>query len=180
MAARSIATYWKRGYFCCCLRPCRRDHIRREKKGISALADQACSLYKNGILRGISVGFNPLDWTPNGSRGGRKFTEWALYEISCVSIPCNEDALVVERTARSRLKYQAAPPITLGELAMRAGIAGDMAAFCALKRLELEQNNAGAFAAIDSPLLASQARAARPASTHIERLAILRDLERGG
>ncbi|MFZ0496416.1 MAG: hypothetical protein WBE80_06115 [Methylocella sp.] len=63
---------------------------------------------------------------------------------------------------------------------MRAGIAGDMAAFCALKRLELEQNNAGAFAAIDSPLLASQARAARPASTHIERLAILRDLERGG
>lgn len=70
-------------------------------KGISAVADEFCGLAKSGILRSVSIGFNPLESKPiNG--GGWRFTRWELLEISLVSIPANPDALVVERSFRGK------------------------------------------------------------------------------
>jgi hypothetical protein len=52
--------------------------------------------YKNGLMKGVSVGFTGK-WTPKDSSdiwgGGRAFTEQTLIEISAAPVPCNPDAL---------------------------------------------------------------------------------------
>jgi HK97 family phage prohead protease len=70
--------------------------------GISALADQVCSLVKAGVVKGISIGFEtreaePID--PKDRRAGLRIKSSELMEISFVSIPADTGAVVVERTA---------------------------------------------------------------------------------
>lgn len=70
--------------------------------GISALADQCCSLVKAGVVKAVSIGFQPLQSVPidrNDPRAGRHITSAELLEISFVSIPADTGALVVERAA---------------------------------------------------------------------------------
>jgi HK97 family phage prohead protease len=45
---------------------------------------------KADLVRGISIGFAPLEWKglPNG---GQRFTRWAWHELSVVTLPCNVD-----------------------------------------------------------------------------------------
>jgi HK97 family phage prohead protease len=69
--------------------------------GASPIADHWAALAKSGVVRAVSVGFRPIEWEPLG-RGGRRYTSWELMEISLVSVPANADALVVERSYRSR------------------------------------------------------------------------------
>ncbi len=46
-------------------------------KGVSALADERCALYKAGVLKAVSVGFQPIEWEPIKG-GGMRYTKWAL------------------------------------------------------------------------------------------------------
>lgn len=69
--------------------------------GISAKADEVCGLMKSGVVRAVSVGFNPIDGEPlNASkpRGGQRFSDWELLELSAVSVPSDPDALVTARS----------------------------------------------------------------------------------
>jgi HK97 family phage prohead protease len=146
-------------------------------KGLSAIADMACALYKSRVLRAISIGFNPLDWEPRGSKGGLKYTSWELLEISCVSVPCNENALTIERQAtRPSTKYQIWTPPAALSLRQLAARTADPAEFAFYKRLELEQDACRAAAAIDSPYLA---KLNRPKSTRAARLAVVEALKYG-
>jgi HK97 family phage prohead protease len=58
-------------------------------------ADSVFKLYQGGFLRATSVGFRPIEATPNPARGGIDFTKQELLEFSCVPIPANPDALAV-------------------------------------------------------------------------------------
>ncbi len=59
--------------------------------GASAVADEICSLVKSGVIKGVSVGFDPIDVEPidpkMGSRGGLHITTSELLEISFCAIP---------------------------------------------------------------------------------------------
>lgn len=65
-------------------------------KGISAKADEYCGLYKHGVMKSVSVGFNPIEYEPNKG-GGYDFKQWELLELSCVSVPCDAGAVVTAR-----------------------------------------------------------------------------------
>lgn len=70
-------------------------------KGVSAKADEICGLYKSGMLRAVSVGFDPIEWKPIEG-GGTRYTKWVLMEISCVAVPANPNAVTLERSGATR------------------------------------------------------------------------------
>jgi HK97 family phage prohead protease len=55
-------------------------------------ADRVRNAFEQGVLNGASVGFQPLTYEPNGSRGWR-YTEWELLEWSLVPVPANAHAV---------------------------------------------------------------------------------------
>ena len=69
--------------------------------GISATADEVCGLLKDGIINGISLGFEVLEKEPIDSRDPRKGVrakKWIAYEISLVSVPMDAAASVTARS----------------------------------------------------------------------------------
>jgi len=76
--------------------------VRFAAVGISPDADKVRGLVKGGIVRSVSVGFDPLDAEPLDPKkpyGGQRFTRWELLECSFVSVPADPGAVV---TARAR------------------------------------------------------------------------------
>lgn len=63
-------------------------------------SDEVYKLIKNGILNAASIGFIPKEYVwLEDSRWGRKFTSVEMIEFSFVSVPCNPNALITERSA---------------------------------------------------------------------------------
>lgn len=55
--------------------------------------DRAWAMVKAGLVRGLSIGFDPIESTDiEGSRFGRRFVKWEMLELSCVTIPANAQA----------------------------------------------------------------------------------------
>jgi HK97 family phage prohead protease len=73
--------------------------------GTSERSDEYLRLLKTGVVAAVSVGFLPLDWERIDT--GYKYIRWELLELSCVSVPANANALVVERAFRD----QRSPPV---------------------------------------------------------------------
>ena len=77
--------------------------------GINAQADAVCAMVAAGILRSVSVGFQPLEWLASqdpARRGGVNFTSQELLEVSVCPIPANPAALIQSKsfgTAGARL-----------------------------------------------------------------------------
>ena len=67
------------------------------------LVDRAWHLLKYGLRKTVSIGFQPLEWEPLPD-GGQRFTRWSWYELSAVSVPANQDAVIesIKRAPNSR------------------------------------------------------------------------------
>jgi HK97 family phage prohead protease len=74
--------------------------IRFADVGVSQRADEVRALVKSGVIKGISIGFDPKESTPLDParpRGGQRFTKVELLECSFVSVPSDTGASVTER-----------------------------------------------------------------------------------
>jgi len=56
--------------------------------------DEAWESIKIGLVRGLSIGFSPIDYEPIKDSRGYRFTKWAWHELSAVTIPANMDASI--------------------------------------------------------------------------------------
>jgi HK97 family phage prohead protease len=68
----------------------------------SPLAQQRWLLYSRGKMRGVSIGFRPLEWTNEKlveGQTGRAYLKWELLEFSLVSIPSLPSALTINEDA---------------------------------------------------------------------------------
>jgi HK97 family phage prohead protease len=81
--------------------------------GVSPVADKVRGLVKSGIIRSVSVGFEPLDAEPIDPAKplrGLRITKWELLECSFVSIPADPGAVVTARAvADTELEEATAP-----------------------------------------------------------------------
>jgi HK97 family phage major capsid protein/HK97 family phage prohead protease len=71
--------------------------IRAEiAKGVLPFIDNAWALIKAGLVRGLSIGFRPLEDGIEQIPGsfGLKFTSWEWLELSAVTIPAHQDATI--------------------------------------------------------------------------------------
>lgn len=76
-------------------------------EGVSEKADEICRLVKGGIVKAVSVGFDPVEMEPMDParpRGPQRYVRSKLLELSFVAIPCNRDAMVVERKMTTKAK----------------------------------------------------------------------------
>lgn len=69
-----------------------RVRIQVASAGIAEFIDEAWALIKNGLVRGLSVGFDPIEEVFDKSFGGYRFPKWKWLELSTVTIPANESA----------------------------------------------------------------------------------------
>lgn len=75
--------------------------------------DKAWARLKKGLVRGLSIGFKPLEREPVNPKypyGGQRFKSWEWLELSAVVIPANQDAsiLSIKSLARAALGQKAA------------------------------------------------------------------------
>ena len=69
--------------------------------GSTNLAKMAKSLIDEGILKAVSVGFQPLDYEPMDEKdpyGAWHIKSAELYEVSVVSVPAHQNALRLSKT----------------------------------------------------------------------------------
>jgi HK97 family phage prohead protease len=77
--------------------------IRFAPWGTSEVADETRRLVKAGVLRGVSIGFMPIEFElidQNDYYSGYLFKEIELMEISICSVPANRESMVVGKSVR--------------------------------------------------------------------------------
>jgi HK97 family phage prohead protease len=138
--------------------------IKFPPKGISQLADEWCGLAKSGVINAVSVGFTPIESEPRKS-GGWLYKIWEVLEISLVSIPCNPNALILQRSHKSAsncIRKACGRVLRSGHVPRSAAalvpISESPAAFVARKRLELERSSQTSYAALDAAPLSREER----------------------
>lgn len=67
--------------------------------------DEAMDSIEADLVRGISVGFQPLEWKGLPS-GGARFLRWSWHELSVVTLACNTDCSIQAIKAADDLALQ--------------------------------------------------------------------------
>lgn len=63
-------------------------------KGLLPEIDRAWALIKGGLVRGLSIGFKPIESADIKGTWGQRFIKWDWLELSAVTIPANADASI--------------------------------------------------------------------------------------
>lgn len=66
----------------------------RIAKGVTGRIDRAWSLIKSGLVRGLSIGFSPTEYSYMEESGGYRFLAWEWLELSAVTIPANAECSI--------------------------------------------------------------------------------------
>jgi HK97 family phage prohead protease len=64
-----------------------------ESAGLKDRLQEAWDSIKTGLVRAVSVGFRPIEYSFMDT-GGIRFSETEVFELSAVTIPANSDALI--------------------------------------------------------------------------------------
>ena len=67
----------------------------KEAGSLKDQVDHAWNAIKEGLVRGLSIGFRPFDYDIR-SGGGIHYTATEIFEVSAVTIPCNAQATITE------------------------------------------------------------------------------------
>lgn len=69
--------------------------------------DRAWSMVKAKLVRGLSIGFNPLEWSDIKGTYGLRYTKWEWLELSAVTIAANADATITGIKSADQLARRA-------------------------------------------------------------------------
>ena len=70
--------------------------LKLAKPGTSDFIDTVRSLVEQGIIKAVSVGFQPIEATPRKG-GGYDYIKSTLHEVSLVAVPANQNALAIAK-----------------------------------------------------------------------------------
>ena len=71
-----------------------RCRIKLAAAGISEDIDKAWVLIKAGLVRGLSIGFSPIEYAQIAGTYGYHYTKWDWLELSAVTVPANSDCSI--------------------------------------------------------------------------------------
>jgi HK97 family phage major capsid protein/HK97 family phage prohead protease len=71
-------------------------------EGVAAFIDEAWALIKNGLVRGLSIGFRSLEDEFDKQLNGYRFLRTELLELSAVTIPANAEASILSVKSADR------------------------------------------------------------------------------
>lgn len=78
-----------------------------EEGDLKKRIDNAWQTIKAGLVRGLSIGFAPVETSRIEGSWGLKFLKWDWFELSAVTIPCNADARITSVKSASRKQLAA-------------------------------------------------------------------------
>jgi|GEM_PF-107580 len=85
--------------------------------------DRAWAMVKAGLVRGLSIGFSPIESAQIEGSWGRRYLKWEWLELSTVTIPANQEATI--QTVKSiDARLRAAPGHSQPVVTSRPGVAG--------------------------------------------------------
>jgi HK97 family phage major capsid protein/HK97 family phage prohead protease len=104
--------------------------IQMAGPGIAQFIDEAWALIKNGLIRGLSIGFRSLEESFDKELQGYKYLRTEIMELSAVTIPANAEATItsvksfaVSEQAASGNKRR--DPVRLDTLKTLPGVSGN-------------------------------------------------------
>lgn len=68
--------------------------VAKSDGALKQFLDSAWENIKLGLVRGLSIGFVPIESADIEGSWGRRFTKWEWYELSAVTIPANAEATI--------------------------------------------------------------------------------------
>jgi HK97 family phage major capsid protein/HK97 family phage prohead protease len=84
--------------------------------------DEAWQSIKSGLVRGLSIGFRPIEYNYMDDSGGIRFLKWVWLELSAVTIPANADASITAIKSADIAQRAASGQMRRGVAFNRAGV----------------------------------------------------------
>lgn len=119
--------------------------------------DEAWQEIKSGLVRGLSIGFKPIEAARIEGTYGMRFLKWLWLELSAVTIPAHEDASIL--TVKSYAQAAFGRSSTVRLLPPSPGVSGHMAGAASMNIQEhikhLQNTRAAKAAALEAIMKAS-------------------------
>lgn len=90
--------------------------------------DEAWQSIKSKLVRGLSIGFNPLESARIEGTYGYRYLQWELLELSAVTVPANADCSITSIKSLDQRQRRAAIGAHGGLPVVRLGLAGSAGA----------------------------------------------------